>query len=128
MSKRYDRYERYRRKGRRVQLSRRGRGLLVVAGIVLVTGLFVQLTMMVRISSQNRNANALVDEIQELNAQVDNLELVVDSFHNLDQIGKRARQLGMEVVDSSSTRVVNVTVPGTNTQSSGDVSMDDTQN
>lgn len=105
---------RYRAQTRRVRVSGRGRGLLLLAAVVLIAGLFAQVTMLARVSLQSRSAAALTDEIEALNAQADNLEMAVNGFHNLEQIRKRALQLGMEVADGTSTRVVNVALGDTN--------------
>ena len=84
------------------------RFLLLMAGIVLVMGLFAQITMLARISSQNKQASELEGEIEELSANVENLELYINQYHNLKSIELRAQQLGMERPDETQIRVVSV--------------------
>ena len=96
------------RPARRRRDAARSRALLVLAGIVLFTGLFVQITMLARISSQNKRASSLEGEIEELAANAENLELNINQYHNLDSIAVRARQLGMEQPDETQIRVVSV--------------------
>ena len=93
---------------RRRRDAARSRALLILAGIVLFTGLFVQITMLARISSQNKRASSLEGEIEELAANAENLELNINQYHNLDSIAVRARQLGMEQPNETQIRVVSV--------------------
>ena len=86
----------------------RSRTLMVLAGIVLFNGLFVQITMLARISSQSKRASSLEGEIEELSANAENLELNINQYHNLDTIAVRARQLGMEQPNETQIRVVSV--------------------
>lgn len=94
-----------RRFGRRAAWNRR---LLIVAALVLFAGLFLQITMLARISSQSKQASALEREIMELSASAENLELSINQYHNLDAIEQRARQLGMEQPGDTQIRVVRV--------------------
>jgi len=84
------------------------RVLLVLAAVVLFVGLFMQITMLSRISSQNKRASALEKEIVELSASAENLELSINQYHNLESIELRARQLGMEQPSDTQIRVVRV--------------------
>ena len=93
---------------RRRRDAARSRVLLILAGVILFTGLFVQITMLARISSQTKRASNLEGEIEELSANAENLELNINQYHNLDSIAVRARQLGMEQPDETQIRVVNV--------------------
>ena len=93
---------------RRRRKTARSRALLVLAGIVLFTGLFMQITMLARISSQSKRASSLEGEIEELSASAENLELNINQYHNLDTIAVRARQLGMEQPNETQIRVVSV--------------------
>lgn len=92
--------------------SRRGRKcrriLLLAAVVVLFVGLFLQITMLSRISSQNKQAAQLEREIVELSANAENLEVSINQYHNLESIAARAQQLGMEQPDETQIRVVNV--------------------
>ena len=86
----------------------RNRVLLLAAALLLFAGLFVQITMLSRVSAQNKRASAMEKEIVELGAYAENLELSINQYHNLDSIAVRARQLGMEHPDEKQIRVVNV--------------------
>ncbi len=109
----------------------RSRTLLVLAGIVLFSGLFMQVTMLARISSQSKRASSLEGEIEELSASAENLELTINRYHNLDSIAARARQLGMEQPDETQIRVVNVARSDredTSTQTAGNTGAESIQN
>lgn len=84
------------------------RALLILAATVLFAGLFMQITMLSRISSQSKQASQLEREIMELSASAENLELSINQYHNLDNIELRARQLGMEEPTDTQIRVVSV--------------------
>ena len=86
----------------------RSRALLVVAAVVLFAGLFLQITMLARISSQNKAASAMEKEIVELSASAENLELSINQYHNLEQIARRAHQMGMARPNDTQIRVVSV--------------------
>lgn len=84
------------------------RMLLFTVAIALFVGLFVQITMLSKISAQSKLAAGLEREIAELSASAENLELSINQYHNLDHIAARARQLGMEQPDAAQIRVVRV--------------------
>ena len=108
----------------------RSRALLILACIVLFTGLFMQITMLARISSQNKRASSLEGEIEELSANAENLELNINQYHNLDTIAVRARQLGMEQPDETQIRVVSVARSNedTSTQAAENIGAESIQN
>lgn len=91
--------------------SGRGRALAILAAAVLFAGLFIQISMLSRISAQIKRAAALEKEIGELSANAENLELCINQYHNLESIAARARQLGMQKPDASQIRVVRVAKP-----------------
>ena len=101
--------------GHQQRRSRRGAGrrraLILLAASVLFAGLFMQISMLSRISAQIKRAAALEKEISELSASAENLELCINQYHNLDSIAARARQLGMQKPDASQIRVVRVEKP-----------------
>ena len=88
--------------------SARSRTLLIVASAILIAGLFLQITMLARISSQNKAASAMEREIVELSASADNLELSINQHHDLRQIATRAVQMGMSRPNDTQIRVVSV--------------------
>lgn len=104
------------------RVAARSKTLLILAALVLFVGLFVQITMLARISHQNKQAAALEKEIMELSANAENLELSINQYHNLDAIEARARLLGMDKPSDTQIRVVNVgrsSFENTSTQTAG---------
>ena len=90
------------------KMSARSRMLMILAGLILFAGLFLQITMLSRISLQSKRAAALERELVELSANAENLELSINQYHNLEVIAARAQQLGMEQPDETQIRVVSV--------------------
>ena len=90
------------------KMSARSRMLMLLAGLILFAGLFLQITMLSRISLQSKRAAALERELVELSANAENLELSINQYHNLEVIAARAQQLGMEQPDETQIRVVSV--------------------
>jgi len=86
----------------------RGRILLILAVIIFFAGLFLQITMLSRVSAQKKTASAIEQEIVELSASADNLELSINQHHNLKQIAYRAVQMGMARPNETQIRVVSV--------------------
>ena len=84
------------------------KALLILAAVILFTGLFMQITMLSRISSQNKLASELEEDILELSANAENLELSINQHHDLQSIEVRAYQLGMEQPSDAQIRVVRV--------------------
>ena len=81
----------------------------VLVVIVLFAGLFVQITMISRISAQNKRAADLRDEITALNYQTENLERDINGYRNSDQLGDLARAMGMQ--DPTSDQLRSIYVP-----------------
>ena len=71
-----------------------GRWLKLIIAAVLFAGLFMQITMLSRISAQNKKASSLEKEISDMQANVDNLERSISDYHNLHDIENRALALG----------------------------------
>ena len=93
---------------RRRRQQRLSRVLVVAAAVVLLGGLFGQIAVRARISAQAKRIDAVRSEIQELNANIKNLDLCINQHHNLETIGDRARELGMEEPADDQLRVVNL--------------------
>ena len=93
---------------RRRRQQRLSRVLVVAAAVVLLGGLFGQIAVRARISAQVKQIDAVRGEIQELDASVRNLDLCINQHHNLETIGDRARELGMEEPVDDQLRVVNL--------------------
>ena len=98
----------HRSQTRRARDRRRSRVMIAVLALVIFAGMFAQITMLSRISSQSKQASALEKEIVELSANAENLELSINQYHNLENIAARAQQLGMEQHNEAQIRVVNV--------------------
>ena len=106
---------RYLEKKRRSRL--RGWRMLVI--LVLFAGLFVQITMLSRISAENKRAAKVRDEITALTYRVENLERDINSYRNSDQIEALARAMGMQDLDSAQLRHISVpNLEGENTPAS----------
>lgn len=117
--------------GRRSRKAARNRVLLVLTCLVLFAGLFAQVSMLARISSQSKRASSLEGEIEELTANAENLEMNINSYHNLDSIKARARQLGMEDPGEGQIRVISVAhsgATGATAQAAGNASGENLQN
>ena len=84
------------------------KGLLIAVAAVLFVGLFVQITMLARISGQNKRAAQVEAEITRLASDAENLELVINKYHNLEDIAVKAAKLGMARPDETQIRVVSV--------------------
>ena len=88
--------------------ARQMRQLMIVTAIVLFAGLLLQITMLARVSGQNKRAAQAEAEIERLSSEAENLELVINEYHNLDDISVKAQRLGMSKPDASQIRVVSV--------------------
>lgn len=89
--------------------------LLVVAAIVLFSGLFAQVAVRARISRQSKEIAAVQNEIKSLTANVENLDLNINQRHNLEEIGRKAVELGMGQPDETQLRIVSLPVLNGNT-------------
>ena len=102
---------------------RRGNRLwIALTAAVLFAGLFLQITMLSRLSSVSKRASALERETSALKREAVNLELRINEFHNLDRIAARAQEMGMVQPDETQIRAVRVekTDENTSTQAAGD--------
>jgi len=80
----------------------------VLVVIVLFAGLFVQITMLSRISGQNKRAAAARNEINALNNRIEKLERDISGYRNSDQIEELARAMGMQAPEPSQLRYISV--------------------
>ena len=94
---------------------------IALTAAVLFAGLFLQITMLSRVSSVSKRVSALERETAALRREAVNLELRVNEFHNLDRIAARAQEMGMAQPDETQIRAVRVeeTDEDTSTQSAG---------
>ena len=86
----------------------RSRRLVTLLAVVVLVGVALQITMLARISGRQKQQAAMDREIRALNAQVENMNLSMSSFHNLDRVAARAKQLGMGQPTDAQIRVVNL--------------------
>ena len=93
-----------------LQRQKRMRFLRLTTLIILFAGLFVQITMLARISAQYKRAAELEDEITVLSQTVENLEREINNYYNLPEIGQLALKKGMIVPEAEQIR--NIYVPG----------------
>lgn len=84
------------------------RMLRVVFVLVLFAGLFVQITMLARISAENKRADAAEKEILTLNHRIENLERDIANYHNAGEIEALALAMGMQNPDPSQLRSISV--------------------
>lgn len=91
------------------------RAMMVLAALVLVAGLFFQISMRAKVSAQSKEIAGVKQQIQTLNADIMNLNLCINQSHNLEAIAARAAALGMEKIDESRVRVVSLYAPATDT-------------
>ena len=119
-----------RRMARRAREQKLSRALMIVFAVVLFAGLFAQVTMLARISGQNKAVQSLEKEIRSLNASAENLNLSLNQYHNLERIAVRARQLGMEQPTETQIRVVNLpaAIEDTSTQSAENIGAEEMMN
>ncbi len=104
------------RSGARVRRTAKiSRMLKLIIAVVLFAGLFLQITMLARISSQDKKASSLEKEISDMQANVDNLERSISDYHNLHDIENRALALGMQLPEDAQIRVVRVAHAGQDT-------------
>lgn len=100
---------------RRRREQRVSRVLAVTAAVVFFGGLFGQIALRAQISGQAKKIDAMHREIQALSANAENLDLCINQYHNLEIIGQRARQLGMDVPVDDQLRVVSLPQVGGDT-------------
>lgn len=95
---------RYSKKKRKSRL----RAWRVLVVIVLFAGLFVQITMLSRISAQNKRASDIRGEITALTYRAENLERDISGYRNSDQLEDLAYALGMRDPDPNQLRYIDV--------------------
>ena len=102
---------------------RLNRLLMAAFALLLLAGLFSQITMLSRISAQAKQSQALETSIKELNYMTENYELGISQFHSHERVATRAAELGMIKPDESQIRVINLPVArgNTSTQSASNV-------
>ena len=103
---------------RRAKRDRICRILMCAFVFVLFAGMITQITMLARITGQKKQIQTIEKQVRDLSANADNLKLCLNQFKNLDRVGARAGQLGMELPKETQIRVVNLpAIENTSTQS-----------
>ena len=119
----------HRSQTRRARDRRRSWVMIAVLALVIFAGMFAQITMLSRISGQRKAGRQLEQEIRELSASAENLNLSLNQLASLARVEERARQLGMDKPSESQIRVV--TLPGgmesTSTQSAEAIGAEEIQ-
>ena len=90
--------------------------LMAVAALVLVCGLFAQITVRAQVSKQAKQIAAVQAEIRAMSADADNLTLCINQYHNIDEIGKRALAMGMTQPQEGQVRELSLPSANTSTQ------------
>ena len=90
--------------------------LLVIASLVLVCGLFAQITVRSQVSDRAKEIAAVQAQIEALSSNVDNLTRCINQHHNLPDIEKRALTMGMVSVQEDQMRRVVLSDVNTSTQ------------
>lgn len=84
------------------------RAWLLAAAVVLFCGLFAQIAVRAQVSSQTKEIAAVRAKIDAMKVDAENLQLCINQYHNLEEIGKRALAMGMEELTEDRLRVVNL--------------------
>ena len=115
------------KRSRQERIQRTNRTLIMVFVAVLVLGAFTQIAMIARVTGQNKRVRAVEQEIRQLTASADNLNLSLNQFKNLERVAARAAKLGMEKPTGDQIRVVRLPaeLDNTSTQSAGNTSAEE---
>lgn len=105
------------RQGRIQREQKLTRSLLVAAAVLLFAGLFAQIAVRAQISGQAKELAAIQARMHAMSADADNLTLCINQHHDLESIGRRAIEMGMQMPGDDQLRVLNLPVAGdTSTQ------------
>lgn len=91
---------------RGMRTSRTTRILALAAAAVMFTGLFAQIAVRAQISGQAKEIAAVQRQIQTMDANAENLSRYINEYHDLEDIGKRALELGMQQPQEDQLRVI----------------------
>ncbi len=105
------------RQGRIQREQKLTRSLLVAAAVLLFAGLFAQIAVRAQISGQAKELAAIQARMHAMSADADNLTLCINQHHDLESIGRRAIEMGMQMPGDDQLRVLNLPLAGdTSTQ------------
>ena len=93
---------------RRAREQRLTKILLIAAAVVLFCGLFAQIAVRSQVSGQAKRVAAMQAQIRLMQADAENMQLCINQYHDLDEIGKRALAMGMEPLTDERMRVVSL--------------------
>lgn len=94
------------RRPRQARQSRVIRKWMTVFIALMLVGMAVQITMIARVTRQNKQVRRVEREIVELQANVDNLNLTLNQYGSLERVELLARRLGMKEPDEGQIRVM----------------------
>ena len=80
--------------------------LKILTCLMLFAGLFMQICMLAEISGKAKQRSAAEDDIRELSATKDNLELQLVGYERTTWIEQRAIELGMQWPSDDQIRVI----------------------
>ena len=115
------------KRSRREQQKRVSRKLMIAFAVLLLLGAIAQITMIARLSGQNKAVRAVEKEIRQLSAEADNLNLALNQLGDLERVERQAEKLGMVTPGEGQIRVVNLpdAVGNTSAQSAGNTSAEE---
>ena len=99
------------RYGYRNQRNRRARlcsTLRIVLVVCLIAGVFGQITMIAKLADQSKQISKVNREIRDMTATVENMQVCLSMYQNLDRIETLAYGLGMQLPDQEQIRVVSL--------------------
>lgn len=99
-----DMSERYLQSKRKARI----RLLKALTVIVLFAGIFLQITMLARISAENKRADQTAKDIVSLGHRIENIERDIDNYRNSNDIMALAIEMGMQNPDQSQLRPISV--------------------
>ena len=117
------------RRSQRARDRRVNRMMSIVFAVVLFAGLFSQIAMVARLSGQAKLSRTVEQQIRELAATADNLNLSLNQYRSLDRVSAQAEKLGMEPPAEGQIRVVSLPAiaRNTSTQSAENIGAEEMQ-
>ena len=117
------------RRSRIAERRRKTRRFFIVFIAVLFVCMAIQITLIARLTGQNKQIRAVEREAQRLGAEADNLNLALNQLGNLDRVSAQAERIGMKLPGEGQIRVVNLpeAVENTSAQSAGNTSAEESR-
>jgi len=84
------------------------RTLRIVLAACLFAGVFGQITMIAKLSAQSKEISKVNREISDMTATVENMQVCLSMYQNLDRIETLAYGLGMQFPTEDQIRVVSL--------------------